>query len=193
MSPTITIPDPSLVLLIGAAGAGKSTFAARQFAPGEVLSSDALRAAIGRGEADQAATSPAFAALHRQMMRRLQRGELTVVDATNVERHARRALVRRAHAAGVPAVAIVLDLPEEVVLARNATRRERVVNPDVVRHHLGRLRGAIDRGALESEGYAAIYRIREPAEVDAATIVRDRAPAAATGPIPPPPINDPRR
>ena len=43
---TLEIPDPSLVLLVGAAGAGKTTFAARHFPPDEVLSSDAYRALV---------------------------------------------------------------------------------------------------------------------------------------------------
>ena len=42
----IEIADPSLVVLIGAAGAGKSTFAARNFAPDEILSSAPMAAPI---------------------------------------------------------------------------------------------------------------------------------------------------
>ena len=37
----LTIPDYCLVVLIGASGSGKSTFAARHFLPTEVVSSDA--------------------------------------------------------------------------------------------------------------------------------------------------------
>jgi predicted kinase len=169
--PALALPDPSLVVLVGPAGSGKSTFALRHFASDEVLGSDAMRAVVGRGESDQGATRRAFAALHRQLEGRLREGRLTVVDATNVERHARRALVQRARAAGVPAVAIVLDLPPDVVLSRNA-RRERVVDRDVVRHHLASLRAAVDRGLLEQEGFDVVYRIREPAELDALHIER---------------------
>ncbi|MDQ3128933.1 MAG: AAA family ATPase, partial [Chloroflexota bacterium] len=89
----IALAVPGLVVLIGAAGAGKSTLAARLFAPADILSSDALRAAIGGDAADQRATRPAFAILHREARRRLAEGRLVVVDATNVEMSARRPLI----------------------------------------------------------------------------------------------------
>ena len=170
--PTLTIPDPALVALVGPAGSGKSTFASRHFAQDEVLASDAMRAIVGRGESDQAASRRAFAALHRQLEQRLRDRKLTVVDATNVEGHARRALLQRARVAGVRAIAIVLDLSPDVVLGRNDARRGRVVDAAVVRHHIARLRSAIDRGLLELEGFDVVYRIREPVELDAVRIER---------------------
>jgi len=166
------VPDPGVVVLVGPAGSGKTTFAARHFAPDETLSSDAFRAVVGRGEGDQRATAPAFAALHRQLARRLAAGSFTVVDATNVERHARRALLARAARAGVPAVAIVFDLAPELVLARNAARAGRVVDPAIVVLHLGQLRALLDRRSLESEGFDRVYVLRDPGEVDAVTILR---------------------
>jgi predicted kinase len=172
--PVLAIPDPSLVVLVGPAGSGKSTFAARCFAPDEVLASDAMRAIVGRNESDQAATRSAFALLHRQLAGRLRDRRLTVVDATNVEAHARRALLQRARAAGVPSVAIVLDLPPDLVLRRNEARTGRVVDAAVVRHHLARLRAAVDHGLLEREGFDVVYRIRERAELDSLRIDRRR-------------------
>ena len=170
----IVIPDPSLVVLIGAAGSGKSTFAARHFDRSEVLSSDAFRALISGDESDQSATGAAFGRLHRELTRRLARGELTVVDATNVEHAARRALVQRAAAAGLPAIAIVLDLPPAVVLARNAARGGRVVDDPVVRRHLERLRRTIDAPTmgLRHEGFDQIVHLRTQGELDDASIVR---------------------
>lgn len=98
-----------------------------------------------------------------------------MVDATNVDRAARRALLQRAVAVGVPAVAIVLDLPTDIVLARNAMRLERVVEERIVRDHLARLRLAIDAPTalnLRSEGFNLVVHLREPGDVDAARIVR---------------------
>jgi protein phosphatase len=169
---TIDLPDPCLVVLVGAAGSGKTTLAARLFAPDQVLSSDAHRALISGDEADQQVTKAAFAVLHRRLARRMAEGLTTVVDATNVSSFARRSLVRRAVAHGIPAVAIVLDLPPELVVSRNATRAGRIVPEDAVRRQLGELAGSIHRGSLDLDGFEAVHVLHSAAEVDALTIGR---------------------
>jgi protein phosphatase len=168
--PRIVLPEPCLVVLVGAAGSGKSTLAARAFAPDAVLSSDAHRALLTGDESDQRVTRTAFAILHRQLARRMAERRTTVVDATNVTSFARRALVRRAAAQGIPAVAIVLDLPPEVVLARNATRSGRIVPEAAVRRQLDDLARSIRRGSLNADGFAAIHVLRAPAELDSVAI-----------------------
>ena len=168
----IELPEPCLVVLVGAAGAGKSTLAARLFARDEVLSSDAQRALLTGDEADQAVTKTAFAILHRQLARRMAAGRTTVVDATNVTSFARRSLVRRATAAGVPSVAIVLDLAPELVMARNATRLGRIVPEAAVRRQLADLARSLRRGDLESDGFAAVHHIRTEAELDELQLAR---------------------
>ena len=168
----LRIPDPSLVVLIGAAGSGKSTFAARHFAPAEILSSDAFRALVSGDEGDQRVSGVAFAILHRELERRIRAGLLSVVDATNLDRRHRHELLRRATASGLPAVAVVLALPDAVVLSRNAARARRVAE-DVVLTHLERVAHAID-GGLEGEGYATVWIGRTAEEVDALEIERVR-------------------
>jgi predicted kinase len=174
----IVIPDPSLVVLIGAAGAGKTTFARRYFDPSEILSSDRYRALIAGDEADQTATRAAFGRLHRELAGRLANRLTTVVDATNVERAARNAVLKRSDAAGISAVAIIFDLPADVVLARNASRLERVVDEPVVRKHLARLRWFLDDPGftLDREGFSQLVVLRRPEEVDAVRVVRTTAP-----------------
>lgn len=173
----IIIADPSLVVLIGAAGSGKSTFASRHFTPDEILSSDRYRALVSGDEANQGATRAAFRRLHAELARRLAAGQTTVIDATSVEASARRPLLSAAAAAGVPATAIVLDLSSATVLARNATRRPRVVDEAVVRHHLARLRAALDGpdAALWREGFREVIVLGDPAEIDRVTIRRRRS------------------
>jgi len=168
----IDLPEPCLVVLVGAAGAGKTTLAARLFAPGEVLSSDAHRALLTGDEADQTATKTAFAILHRQLSRRMAQRRTTVVDATNVTSFARRSLVRRAAAHDVPAVALVLDLAPALVLARNATRPGRIVPEAAVCRQLADLARSLRRDELAGDGFAAVHRFRTAAEVEAVRLVR---------------------
>jgi predicted kinase len=169
--PAISLPDPCLVVLVGAAGSGKSTLAARLFPPGSVLSSDTLREAVSGDAADQRATRVAFAILHRQLEQRLGRRQTTVIDATSVTRFARRELLRRAAAAGVPAIAIVLAIDPEIVLHRNARRHGRVVPELAVRRQLAELQRSLAVGAMDTEGFAAVHVVRTAAELDGLRVV----------------------
>ena len=76
-------------------------------------------------ENDQSATPDAFDVLHYIVGTRLRRGLLTVVDATNVQRDARASLVKLAKSHDVLVDAIVLDVPEDVAIARNRERPDR--------------------------------------------------------------------
>ncbi len=169
---TLVLPDPSLVVLVGAAGSGKSTLAARLFAPDEILSSDALRATVSGSEADQRASALAFRILHGTLERRLARAEMTVVDATNTKTEHRRPLLDRARAAATPIVAIVLDLPPATVLRRNAARSGRVVDPAVVDRHLAAIRHTVDSRQLAIEGFDHVVMLRTAADVEGLRIER---------------------
>src|SRR6476620_6033062 len=166
----IKIPKLSLVALIGPSGSGKSTFARKHFRPSEVLSSDFCRGLVSDDENDQAATRDAFDVLHYIANKRLAAGRLTVVDATNVQPEARRALLALARAQHVLPVAIVLDLPEALCQARNAERPDRQFGPHVIRRQARDLRRSL--GALKREGFHYIYVLRSEDEIAAATIER---------------------
>ena len=111
------------------------------------------------------------------------RGEMTVVDATNTKAEHRRPLVDRARAAGVPIVAIVLDLPPAVIHAQNAARTARVVDPAVVDRHIAAIRRTVDGGQLTTEGFDHVVLLRSPTEVAALRIER-RGPARPREPAP---------
>ena len=121
--------------------------------------------------ADQRASGLAFRRLHDDLAVRLTARQLTVIDATNVTPHARRVLLGRASDAGVPTVAIVLDLPSGLVHDRNAGRT-RVVPADVVDRHLAGVRLAVDEGRLGAEGFAAVHRLDGAAALDDLRLVR---------------------
>jgi protein phosphatase len=169
---TIAIPELSLVVLIGASGSGKSTFASRHFLSTEVLSSDFCRGLVADDANDQAATGPAFEVLHLIAGKRLDAGRLTVVDATNVQREARAPLVELARAHDVLPVAIVLDMPERVCAERNAARPDRDFGRHVLRRQRQQLRRSIK--GLQREGFRRAFVLRSPEEVEAAEVQRDR-------------------
>jgi protein phosphatase len=169
---TIAIPELSLVVLIGASGSGKSTFASRHFLSTEVLSSDFCRGLVADDANDQAATGPAFEVLHFIAGKRLDAGRLTVVDATNVQREARAPLVELARAHDVLPVAIVLDMPERVCAERNAARPDRDFGRHVLRRQRQQLRRSIK--GLQREGFRRAFVLRSPEEVEAAEVQRDR-------------------
>src|SRR5438309_10543511 len=110
---TLSIPELCLVVLIGPSGSGKSTFARRHFKPTEVLSSDFCRGLVSDDENSQDATNDAFDVLRYIVSKRLERGLLTVIDATNVQPEARKPLVALAREHDVLPAAIVLALPEK--------------------------------------------------------------------------------
>lgn len=168
----IEIPEFALVLLVGASGTGKSSFAARHFRPTEVISSDAMRGWVCDDESDQAATPDAFAMLHALARTRLRNRRLTVIDATNVQPAARKSLVALAREAHALVVAIVFDLPEAVAVARNAGRADRAINAGVVSRQMRDLHRGL-RG-MRSEGIRYTHVLHTAAEVDAVTFTRTR-------------------
>jgi predicted kinase len=170
VSVALPIPTDALVLLVGVAASGKSTFAQRHFATTEILSSDAMRAMIADDPGAQGATDDAFDLLHRILAMRLRRGKLTVVDATNVEEWARSDLLATARRHRRPAVAIVLDVPLDVAMERNAARTAPRPPPAALRRQHRWLSDSLP--SLADEGFAAVHHLRSVAEIDAARVER---------------------
>ena len=170
---TLTVPELSLVVLIGTTGSGKSTFAARHFSPTQVLSSDYCRGLVSDDENDQSASGDAFGLLHHIAGIRLRRGLLTVIDATNVQSKSRAALVDVARAHDVLPVAIVLDVPEEVCRERNAARPDRSMGAHVIGRQRREMRSQLRN--LEREGFRKVHVLRGVAEIDDAAVEYEKA------------------
>ncbi|MGW2227199.1 polynucleotide kinase-phosphatase [Streptomyces formicae] len=169
----LPVTDLSLVVLIGATGSGKSTFARRHFTPTEVLSSDFCRGLVADDENDQGASRDAFDVLHYIAGKRLAAGRRTVVDATSVQSDSRKQLIELARAHDVLPIAIVLDVPEEVCAERNAARADRAGIPRrVIQRHQRELRRSLRN--LEREGFRKVHVLRGVAEVEAAEIVTEK-------------------
>jgi len=166
----ITVPELSLVLLIGPSGSGKSTFAANHFLPTEVLSSDFCRGLVSDDENDQAATNDAFEVLHFIAAKRLAAGRLTVVDATNVQPEARKPLVALAREYDVLPTAIVFNLPERLCQDRNRGRPDRDFGAHVIRRQSEQLRRSLKY--LSKEGFRHVAVLRSPDDVEAAVVER---------------------
>ena len=172
MTRELTVPELSLVVLIGVSGSGKSTFGRTHFRPTEVISSDFCRGLVADDENDQSATPQAFELLHYIAGQRLKAGRLTVVDATNVQPEARRQLVAIAREHDVLPVAIVLDVPEKVCITRNAGRPDRDFGAHVIRRQRDQLRRGLK--GLQREGFRAVHTLRGEDEVADAGVTRTR-------------------
>jgi predicted kinase len=166
----LVIPELSLVLLMGASGAGKSTFARKHFRASEVLSSDYCRYLVSDDENNQAATNDAFEVLRFIAAKRLAGAKLTVVDATNVQPRARKPLLALAAQHHASPVAIVLNVLAATCLDRNRIRADRTLNPEVIENQWQELQRSIE--CLEPEGFHPIYVLDTADQIEAAVVVR---------------------
>jgi F420-dependent oxidoreductase-like protein len=154
-SASLRLPDPCLVVLVGATAAGKSHWAREWFHPDQVVSSDRLRAMVGTGERDQRASRDAFELLDLIVERRLRRRLVTVIDTTGLEAGRRESWRGLAERHGVPAHAVVFDPPAAEVRERNRGRGSPVPSKVVT----GQLRESADVfERLGDEGFAGVHR-----------------------------------
>lgn len=167
----VELPTTSLVILIGASGAGKSTFCRRWFRPTEVLSSDHFRAMLTDDESDQSVNQEAFDLLYQVMAKRLARGRRTVLDATSVRAEDRQRPLALARQYGASPVAIVFDLPSALCRERNAARLHRRVPEPVLQWQLEQVATSLE--SLPREGFDQVLILRSAAEVAALSLSPD--------------------
>lgn len=166
----LTIPDLSLVLLIGAAGSGKTKFANRRFRPSEILSIEQVRAMVADDHTDANALDDAFAAMSYLAMRRLAAGRVTVIDDRHLNPNTRQMLVGLAREYHVIPVAIVFHMAESVLLERNRARGSKALPGETVLQQARAIREIVP--GLPAEGFRHIYEILTQHEAETLTVVR---------------------
>ncbi|MBP6013907.1 MAG: polynucleotide kinase-phosphatase [Alphaproteobacteria bacterium] len=166
----LEVPDFSLIVLIGATGSGKSTFAAKHFAKTEVISSDYARGLVADDENDQSASADAFDIVRAIAEKRLKNRRLTVIDATNVRSGDRKQWVEVARRWHALPVAIVIDPGLDVCIERNKLRPDRKFGPAVPQKMIQEIRRGL--GGLQREGFRQVWKLSSAEAVDAAVVER---------------------
>jgi predicted kinase len=161
----LQLPTPCVVALMGASGAGKSTYA-RQLAlltNTFAISYDKCREELTGDPHDQSATAAAVELAHSRVRERCRAGLSTIVDATHTTRADRRPLVDLAAAHHLPAVLVALATSLQVCLQRQLARAPRQpgtawgrrVPEDVVRTQHAAVLASLPH--LHTEGWHSVH------------------------------------
>lgn len=172
MSNELNLPELSLVLLIGASGAGKTTFAAKHFKDTEILSSDRFRGMISDDENDQSVTDGAFNLLNQLLEMRLKLGRFTVIDATNIQADERLPLLKLAKQYHFSTSAIVLNMSRGICMERNRNRQDRQLPEHIIDSQLRQIRRSLR--SIKNEGFRHIYILNTPEEAEQVRVLRQR-------------------
>jgi len=149
---TIALPQKTLIVLCGPAGAGKSTFA-RKFVelhqaqgckPTSIVSSDYCRAMICDDETNQQVNRDTFDLFYYIIRKRLFQGRLTIADSTALHANARQTLVEIAQRYQYHSCLVVFNMSLQTCLAHDQHQtRGRMVGEKVISYHLQILQQAL--------------------------------------------------
>jgi predicted kinase len=116
---------PKAIVLIGAPGCGKSTWAKNHTELwGSVrISTDELRAKFGTGEEDQSVSAKAFLAAGLAMEIALAKKQDVIIDATNMYPGRRKQWLDIAKKYDAFTEAFVFEVPRDVLVQRNIDRQ----------------------------------------------------------------------
>lgn len=153
----IQIPEFSLVVLIGCAGSGKTTFAHSVFSEDTLVSSGDCRRMISLSDHDPQASHDTFELMHTIIGMRLKRRLRTVVDACHLSSDSRRPLVELARKYHARLVAIVFDLPFELCLENLKRGRTEALDEETLQRQYKSLQS--QKRGLNHEGFHEIYTL----------------------------------
>jgi F420-dependent oxidoreductase-like protein len=157
MQESLRLPSPCVVVLVGPGASGKSTWAAAQFHPDLIVSSDRLRALVGSSEDDMAASEDAFLLLDTIVERRMARRLSTVIDTQGLDVKKRIAWLQASKRSGIPCVAVTFDTAPEECRARNRARKKPIPS-SALTAQLRTWRTV--KGVLPDEGYDDVIPAR---------------------------------
>lgn len=123
----------ALIIMVGPPASGKSTWSKKFAADNKIerVSTDEIRAEIGAGEGDQSVSAAAFAIARRRVQTALAADKSVIIDATSVNRKARRDWINMGRGHGAYVIAVAFEVPKEELLRRDA-QRDRHVGPEVI-------------------------------------------------------------
>jgi F420-dependent oxidoreductase-like protein len=155
----VVLPAPCVVVLVGPSGSGKTTWARDHFHDDQIVGSDRLRAVVGEGEDDLAASADAFDLLEQIVQHRLRRRLTTVVDTLGLDPERRAHWLEAARRHEVAAVCVAFTTTVATCRARNREAGKRV--PDRVLSQQAR-EYREQRATLDAEGWDVVL---EPTSV----------------------------
>ena len=152
----------TLVVTVGVAGSGKTTFVERQFPAETIVSADRIRHELAGDAAIQDLDARVWRVMFGRVHARLSRGVLTVVDSTAASAKTRRSLRRMAALHGAPLLFLVFATPLAECFRRNAARRDSLrsarVPPSVIEQQFARLAHVLRDPAQLQGGRVIVIR-----------------------------------
>lgn len=113
------------IMLVGAPGSGKSTFA-KANSKAVVVSSDSIRESLYGSEETQGNPGEVFEIAHNHITEALERGQSVIFDATNMRRKHREAIMNKIKHFHVTKICVIFAEPYGVLCGQNNERARRV-------------------------------------------------------------------
>jgi protein phosphatase len=162
----IKLPQRTLVVLCGAAGSGKSTFAQRLVESHQqqglkitsIVSSDYCRALVSDDETNQQVNRDSFDLFHYIIYKRMLQGRFTVADSTALQAEARHRMLGLAQRHNYYTCIFVFDIPLEICV-RQDLARQRTVGEQVISYHANQLQQTL--ADIRGEGWHQMHIIKD--------------------------------